>query len=107
MAHAVDLLADATPEALATQDMPVLGGFALGIAELAAHRGDDALARDLWSVGMRLGANLVMLFQLGIDGPLAAVLGDDDERERLLAVWRDQPPNAAAARIRELTADFA
>ncbi len=107
MARAVDLLSSAAPEALVTQDMPVLGGFALGIAELAARRGDDDLARSLWSLGVRLGANLVMLFQLGIDGPLATVLGDDDDRERLLAVWRDQPSTAAAARIRELTADFA
>jgi predicted ATPase/DNA-binding SARP family transcriptional activator len=107
MAHAAELLTAAAPEALVTQDMPVLGSFALGVAELAAHRGDDDLARELWSVGMRLGANLVMLFHLGIDGPLAAVLGDDEDRARLLAVWRDLPPTAAAARVRELTADLA
>ncbi|MEZ0447588.1 BTAD domain-containing putative transcriptional regulator [Cellulomonas sp. ICMP 17802] len=107
LAHAVDLLTSAAPEALATQDMPVLGSFALGMAELAAHRGDDDLARHLWSLGVRLGANRVMLFQPGVDGLLAEVLGDDDDRERLLDVWRDQPSTAAAARVRELAAGLA
>ena len=43
------------------------GSFGLGVAELAAHRGDAELARELWAAGVRLGANLVMLFQLGIE----------------------------------------
>ena len=55
---------------------------------------------------MRLGANLVMLFQLGVEGPLAGILGDDDERELLLTPWRARSSTDAADRIRELTADL-
>uniref|UniRef100_UPI0028E4A088 ATP-binding protein n=1 Tax=uncultured Cellulomonas sp. TaxID=189682 RepID=UPI0028E4A088 len=106
VAKAVDLIAAAAPEAKVTTDMPVLGSFGLGAAELAAQRGDAGLARELWAAGVRLGANLVMLFQLGIDGPLAGALGDDDDRERLQEPWRARSSTDAADRIRELTADL-
>ncbi|NUU19490.1 transcriptional regulator [Cellulomonas humilata] len=105
-ATAAELITAAAPEARVTTDMPVLGSFGLGVAELAAHRGDTGLARELWAAGIRLGANLVMMFQLEIEGPLAAALGDDDDRERLLAPWRERSSTAAADRIRELTADL-
>ncbi|WP_146846698.1 BTAD domain-containing putative transcriptional regulator [Cellulomonas terrae] len=103
--RAVELLGAATTDAVGTTDMPVLGTWALGFAELAAHRGDVDRARELWALGTRLGANLVMFFQLGIGGTTAELIGDEATREALLARWRALPPGQAAARVRTLTAD--
>jgi hypothetical protein len=105
--RAVELLALAGDDAQTMQDMPVLGSYALGYAELAAHRGRDQDARELWSLGIRLGANLAMLFQLGMGATLADALGNDDDREKALGLWRDRPGPDAAARIRELAAGIA
>ncbi|WP_426593462.1 BTAD domain-containing putative transcriptional regulator [Cellulomonas sp. McL0617] len=103
-ARAVELLELAGPDAQTMADMPVLGSYALGAAELAAFRGDAAAARELWSLGIRLGANLAMLFQLGTGASLAGILGDDDDREAALSAWRDRSGPDAATRIRELAA---
>ncbi|WP_028045458.1 BTAD domain-containing putative transcriptional regulator [Cellulomonas sp. URHE0023] len=100
--RALELLELAGQDAQTMVDMPVLGSYALGVAELAAHRGRTADARELWSLGIRLGANLAMLFQLGLGSTLASTLGDDDAREETLALWRDRPGPEVAARIREL-----
>ena len=62
-------------------DMPVLGSYALGAAELAAYRDDLGSARELWAIGMRLGANVTLLFQLGLGARLAEALGDTDSRD--------------------------
>jgi hypothetical protein len=105
--RAVELLELAGTDAQTMQDMPVLGSYALGMAELAAHRGRAQDARELWSLGIRLGANLAMLFQLGMGATLAGVLGDDDERDKTLDLWRSRPGPDAAARIRELAPGIA
>ena len=90
------------PTPRSTSDMPVLGSFALGFAELAAHRGDADRARELWALGTRLRANLVMLFQLELDGPLAEPSATTTEREACSAPWRErsstaQPPTGPGA----------
>ncbi|GEK20508.1 BTAD domain-containing putative transcriptional regulator [Cellulomonas xylanilytica] len=104
-ARAVELLAAAGADAVGSTDIPVLGTFALGFAELAAFRGDADRARELWALGTRLGANLVMFFQLGLGTLSEEVLGDEASREALLDPWHAVPPAQAAARVRELTAD--
>ena len=54
---------------------------------------------------MRLGANVTLLFQLGLGARLAEALGDTDSRRRgALERWRNRPAPDAADRIRELTA---
>ncbi len=100
--RAVELLARAAQDAATTTDMPVLGTYALGLAELAAHRGQPERARELWSLGTRLGANLVMLFRLGMRGTTAELLGDEAEREERLRRWQDVPSAEVAARVRAL-----
>ena len=50
---------------------------------------------------MRLGANLVNLFQPGQDERLASALGTEHERDELLAEWRERPVAEATDRIRE------
>jgi len=52
------LLEVAAHSAFPQADMPVLGTVALGYSELAASRGNAALAEELWAIGIRLGANL-------------------------------------------------
>jgi predicted ATPase len=101
-ARAATLLSVARDEALSSHDMPVLGSWALGGAALAAHRGDVALARELWTLGVRLGANVVSLFQQGYGARLTAALGDEEGREPLLAFWREPPMASVIDRIREL-----
>ena len=67
--RAVELLELARAEVEGLTDMPVLGSFALGAAELAAYRGDEPRARELWALSVRLGANLASLFQPSDDEP--------------------------------------
>jgi hypothetical protein len=100
--RALELLELAGQDGQNMLDMPVLGSYALGVAELAALRGRVADARELWSLGIRLGANLALIFQLGLGATLAEVLGGDDDRDATLALWRDRPGPEAAARVREL-----
>ena len=72
MAHAVDLLAAATPEALVDPGHARARRRSRSASPSSRRTaGTTTSPGSLWSLGMRLGANLVMLFQLGIDGPLA------------------------------------
>lgn len=105
MDRAVELLRAAAADAAATSDMPVLGTFAIGFAELAAYRGEVDRAHELWALGTRLGANLVPYFQVGLGGSTAEPVGDDTARAELLERWQAVRPAQAAARVRELTAD--
>ncbi|MEU1753584.1 BTAD domain-containing putative transcriptional regulator [Micromonospora matsumotoense] len=105
-ARAAGLLSLAGDEALSTRDLPVIGTWALGGAELAACRGDAETARELFALGTRLGSNSAPFFPPGVGERLAAALGDEERREPLLAGWRARPPTAAAARIRELMDDL-
>ncbi|WP_456789829.1 BTAD domain-containing putative transcriptional regulator [Cellulomonas sp. P5_C5] len=103
--RAVELLRAAGADAAVTSDMPVLGTYALGFAELAAYRGEDDRAHELWALGTRLGANLVPYFQLGLGGSKAEPVGDGTARGALLTQWQALRPAQAAARVRELTHD--
>ncbi|WP_405097463.1 BTAD domain-containing putative transcriptional regulator [Micromonospora sp. NBC_01412] len=105
-AHAVALLRLARDEALSSRDLPVIGALVVGGAELAAHRGDVAAARELAALGTRLGANDRTFFPPEGGERLNAALGDEEQREPSLAAWRERPIAAATARIRELMEDL-
>jgi hypothetical protein len=78
----------------------MVGAWALGGAELAASRGDTEPARELWSLGMRIGASLSRIFPEGEGKRLAAALGDD--HEPLLAGPRKLAVSDVNTRILEL-----
>ncbi|MEV4658704.1 BTAD domain-containing putative transcriptional regulator [Micromonospora sp. NPDC049301] len=105
-ARAATLLTLARDDALSSKDLPVIGAWALGGAELAAHRSDVATARELSVLGMRIGTNIGALFPPGSGERLIAALGDEEQREPLLAAWRERPVAATVARIRELMDDL-
>ncbi|KWV32091.1 ATP-binding protein [Micromonospora rifamycinica] len=105
-AHAVGLLVRAGGEALSSRDLPVIGTWALGGAELAAHRADVDTARELFVLGTRLGSNSVTFFPSGTGERLTAALVDEEQREPMLAGWRSRPPGAAVTRVRELMDDL-
>lgn len=100
------LLAVAADDALAARDLPVIGAWALGGAELAAYRGDAGTARELSALGTRIGTHVETLFPLGHGERLDAVLGDEEQREPSLAAWRGRPVAVVVARIRELMGDL-
>ncbi|MEH0931221.1 BTAD domain-containing putative transcriptional regulator [Micromonospora sp. CPCC 205558] len=104
--HVVALLTLAREDALSSKDLPIIGAWAQGGAELAAYRGDDATARELFTLGARIGTHVGMFFPPGDAERLDAALGDEEQRESLLARWREWPVAAAAARIRELMDDL-
>ncbi|WP_309244231.1 BTAD domain-containing putative transcriptional regulator [Micromonospora parastrephiae] len=64
-ADAAALLALARDEALDSKDLPVIGAWAQGGAELAAHRGDVAAVRELFALGTRIGSHVGMFFPPG------------------------------------------
>ncbi|WP_074309057.1 BTAD domain-containing putative transcriptional regulator [Micromonospora cremea] len=101
-ATAAALLTLAGNEALSTRDLPVIGSWALGGAELAAYRGDVATVRELSALGTRVGAQLGFFAPPGDAERLTAALGDEEQREPLLAAWRERPVAPVIARIREL-----
>jgi len=104
MERAVELLTLARADVGYSDDMPVLGSYAIGAAELAVRQGDAERAVELWACGTRLGATLGRWrLDPGTTDPLGALLGDDAQQETLLRPWRDRPATAAARRITELT----
>ncbi|MEU4479071.1 BTAD domain-containing putative transcriptional regulator [Micromonospora sp. NPDC023966] len=105
-AHAAALLRLARDEALSSRDLPVIGALAVGGAELAAYRGDVGAARELSALGIRIGAHDMTFFPPGDGERLDAALGDEEQREPLLAAWRERPVAATTARIRELMDDL-
>ncbi|WP_239070226.1 BTAD domain-containing putative transcriptional regulator [Cellulomonas chitinilytica] len=102
--RARQLLRLALPDADATTDMPVLGSVALGGAELAAREGRDDEARELWALGIRLGANLAAMLRMELGDSLAATLGDVEEQAAAVAALRARPAVTLGPRIRELLA---
>ncbi|MEU5910438.1 BTAD domain-containing putative transcriptional regulator [Micromonospora sp. NPDC047527] len=104
--RAVALLALARDDALASRDLPVFGAWALGGAELAAYRGDVGVARELAALATRIGSHVESFFPPGYGERLIATLGDEEQREPLLAVWRERPVAVATGRIRELMGDL-
>jgi predicted ATPase len=105
-AQTVEVLTSARGEVLSAHDNPVLGVWALGGAELAAFRGDSELARELWALGIRFGANAGRLFPQRHGERLAAALGDEVDREPLRAALRKRSVAVITARIRELMDDL-
>ena len=84
----------------------MLGIWALGGAALAAHRGEAERARELWTLGVRRGADVPALFPRECGERLAVALGREEDREPLLATWRERSVAASAAGIRELMDDL-
>ncbi|MFK3984867.1 BTAD domain-containing putative transcriptional regulator [Micromonospora sp. NPDC050397] len=105
-ARVTALLTLTREEALSSNDLPVIGTWALGGAELAAYRDDPETARELWALGTRVGSNIGMFVPPREGERLSAALGDEEQREPLLAGWRDRPVGAVGARIRELMDDL-
>ncbi|MER7890114.1 BTAD domain-containing putative transcriptional regulator [Micromonospora sp. NPDC094482] len=105
-ADAAALLTLARDEALSSKDLPVIGAWAQGGAELAAHRGDVEAVRELFALGTRIGTHVGTFFPPGDAERLSAALGSEEQREPLLAAWRGRPVAAAVARIRELMDDL-
>ncbi|MBT0993827.1 transcriptional regulator [Cellulomonas sp. DKR-3] len=101
IAEAAAILAATTADVLELPDMPVVGSYALGGAELAARRGDDETALELWALGTRLGANLATVsFTLGRARSLAGE-SVGERGERRVAELRDRPATEVARMIVE------
>ncbi|MFJ6167744.1 BTAD domain-containing putative transcriptional regulator [Micromonospora orduensis] len=105
-ADAAALLTLSRDEAFASKDLPVIGAWALGGAELAAHRGDVPVTRELFGLGTRIGSHVGSFFPPGNAERLTAALGTEEQREPLLAAWRERPGAVVVARIRELMDDL-
>ncbi|MEN0129082.1 MAG: BTAD domain-containing putative transcriptional regulator [Brevundimonas sp.] len=105
-ARAVSLLRDARREAFSSSDMPVLGSFALGLAELAAFRERRDETAELYATGVRLGANLQLMFQLDENGLVAAIVGDAEARAARVTELRAVRPPDLTVRIGALTDDL-
>lgn len=104
--QAAAMLSLTRDDALTSRDLPVIGAWASGGAEFAAYRGDADTARELSVLAKRIGTHIEMFFPTGSSERLNAILGDEEEREPLLTVWRERPPAAAISRIRELMDDL-
>ncbi|MFI6761487.1 BTAD domain-containing putative transcriptional regulator [Micromonospora sp. NPDC050417] len=105
-AHATALLTLARDEAMSSKDLPVIGAWALGGAELAAHRGDVPTTLELWALGTRIGTNIGLLLPPGESERLTAALGDEERREPLVAALRAQSATSVAARIQQVMDDL-
>ncbi|MBQ1018662.1 transcriptional regulator [Micromonospora sp. D93] len=104
--QAAAMLSLARDDALTSRDLPVIGAWASGGAELAAYRGDVDSARELAVLAKRIGTQIEMFFPFENGERLNAILGNEEQREPLLAAWRERPPAAAVSRIRELMDDL-
>jgi predicted ATPase/DNA-binding SARP family transcriptional activator len=100
--RAADALRRARTEVLAAHDRELLGAWAMGGAELAAFRGAAATARELWAMGMRVGASVSRFLPQGRGERLAAALGDRADREPLLAEAGELTGTAVHHRISTL-----
>ncbi|MEV4134476.1 BTAD domain-containing putative transcriptional regulator [Dactylosporangium sp. NPDC049742] len=103
--RAAALLRLAWDEALSTQDVPILGAWALAGAALAA-RGGLGAAGELWTLGLRVGGNPEHLFPggdfpVGAGGAGAASGSVEDGWG-----WRERPVTEATDRIRALMSDL-
>ncbi|MEV1015916.1 BTAD domain-containing putative transcriptional regulator [Micromonospora sp. NPDC049801] len=104
--QAATLLALARDDALNSKDLPVIGAWASGGADLAAYRDDIATTRELSALAKRLGTHMELFFPSERSERLDAALGNEEQRESLLAVWRARPVAAAVTRVRELMEDL-
>ncbi|MGC4761079.1 BTAD domain-containing putative transcriptional regulator [Micromonospora trifolii] len=105
-ARAAAMLALVRGDALTSRDLPVIGAWASGGAELAAYRGDADAARELSVLAKRIGSQIEMFFPSENGERLSAILGNEEQREPLLAAWRERPAAAVVSRIRELMDDL-
>jgi predicted ATPase len=94
--RAAHLLRQGQGEALSTNDIPVLGAWALAGAARSAHRG-AAFAGELWTLGLRLGGNVEHLFPDGAGVPPAV---------RDVWTWHERPVTEATDRVRALMSDL-
>ncbi|MFE9192851.1 BTAD domain-containing putative transcriptional regulator [Micromonospora sp. NPDC007208] len=106
VAQAAAMLSLVRDDALTSRDLPVIGAWASGGAELAAYRDDVDTARELSALAKRIGSQIEMFFPSENGERLSAILGDEEQREPLLAAWRERPAAAAVSRIRELMDDL-
>ncbi|MFI6244089.1 BTAD domain-containing putative transcriptional regulator [Micromonospora sp. NPDC050795] len=104
--QAATLLSLAREDALTSRDLPVIGAWASGGAELAAYRGEVDTARELAVLAKRIGTQIEMFFPFENGERLNAILGKEEQREPLHAAWRERAPAAAVSRIRELMDDL-
>jgi predicted ATPase/DNA-binding SARP family transcriptional activator len=95
------LLSVAAHGAFAISDMPVLGSVALGYAELARSRGDVDRSDQLWALGMRLGANLAMMFG-STSGTRHLLIAPHDTRAGLLEQARSASASDTVTRLATL-----
>ncbi|WP_432824971.1 BTAD domain-containing putative transcriptional regulator [Dactylosporangium sp. CA-092794] len=100
--RATELLDGVWDEAISSMDIPVLGSWALGVAVLAAHRGEADAAGELWALGERCGANVIHLLSHDRDARLEQVLGGAEERAARLDAWLGRPMTEVTDRLREL-----
>ncbi|MFI5925787.1 AfsR/SARP family transcriptional regulator [Micromonospora sp. NPDC051543] len=106
VAQAAALLALSRDDALSSRDLPVIGSWASGGAELAAYRDEVGAARELFALARRLGTHMETFFPAGRAERLDTALGDEEQRESSLAAWRARPVAAAVNRIAELMDDL-
>jgi predicted ATPase/DNA-binding SARP family transcriptional activator len=100
--RAATLLVSAGDDAVGGGDGPVLGSWAMGGAELSAYRGGVDRARELFTLGLRLGAHVGFLFYGSYSGPLTTEFVAGERPAALLAAWRERPVAEASSRIEEL-----
>jgi tetratricopeptide (TPR) repeat protein len=92
------LLAVAAHGAFAISDMPVLGSVALGYVELARSHGDMERSDQLWALGMRLGANVAMMFG-SASGTGQLLIAPNDTRAGLLEQSRSTSASDTVTRL--------
>ncbi|MFI5935134.1 ATP-binding protein [Actinoplanes sp. NPDC051494] len=103
-AKAAGLLRGARREMVSGHDSAIIGSWAIAGAWLARHRGDDDVARELWRLGMRLGANFSTMFPPGEATRMAAALETEGHRTEDHRTEDHRPghPDNPSARIHEL-----
>lgn len=101
-ARAVELLRAAADDAVPGSDMPIVGAYAMGLAELAAFRGLREATVELHAIGTRLGANLQWMFDPEGSGQVAALVGDAAARAAAVEPLRAVRPSVLAARVGKL-----
>ena len=96
------ILASALTDAVTSRDAPILGILGLAHAELAARRGDEDQARELWALSTRLGAYLWMTLGHLDAAVLPRALGDAAAQAELRARADRLDSATAVARLTAL-----
>jgi len=104
--RAVELLRAAADDAVPGSDMPIVGAYAMGLAELAAFRGLRSPTVELHAIGTRLGANLQWMFEQDGSGQVGGFVGDAAARAAAVEPLRTVRPSVLAARVGELAEEL-